>query len=633
VLSSVPRAGARANVATSARENARAGPTAPHDRPRTPPRELTLDELGDDEARLEDVGTRWKVVRCMQHGGSAREALVAAGLPVTRRRWAQKLYNRFRRTGRVLDGRWMREPARLVLTDDVQGRVLRAWNGRRKANKRAIWRMVRDAIRRRRAEAESAGQAVEHLVEPSYESVYQYLRSLPKAVQLARDEGLDAWDKHGRPFVDYDPATRPNEIWQIDHTRLDIWIRTEVAPGVWEARQVYLTAVLDVYSRAVMGYVLSTKVPDAWTTALALRAAILPEQDPQRPMCGLCGTLVPDHAKEFMAGDTRRLTNALGIHLEPTPPYYPNMKAQIERFFGTLHAFLSALVGYMPADGRSRGAAAKLIPALLTLPQLRAEIAGFLAEYHARPHAGIGDEAPAARWERTAHPALPASEEDLNVLLLKDDTVRTVTKGGIRFTMKIRVVVPCDADVTGDGEERVEVRRGRYWAPELMDYWQEEVRVRYNPEDPESVLVYHGTTGELLCEAWLMGYASSKYGPVEVKHLRVGYRKGLKERTSDYAKEVARDDRRSARAHDEAVTLARELQARLDARRDVAYDDEEAADDPRDEDAGPASAPAVRPRGPQGIGGGRARTPAGTAHAKVNSLVDLIERRARGKTA
>ncbi len=336
------------------------------------------------------------------------------------------------------------------------------------------------------------------------------------------------------------------KMWQIDHTRLDIWIRVEVEEGVWEPREVWLTVAIDVHSRAIMGWCLSCKHPDAWTTALVLRSAVLEKDDPACPLCGLPETLVPDHGKDFMSHSVAALVRALGVRLDPCPPYYPNMKGEVERWFGTLNGYIAQLVGYMAADGRSEASARLRLPSLLTLPQLRAEVGRFIAEYHGRVH-GTTKERPLERWQRTVHLSMPPATEDLNVLMLKSDQTRRVTKDGIKFTV----------DRVG----------GLYLAYELLEYWKQEVRIRYNPEDLDSILVYAEATGEYLCEAWLEG---TRYGIDDVKRWRSGYRQELKKRTTAYAKEVEEDDRRSARARDEAFARARQMQKHDAASRSAA---------------------------------------------------------------
>src|SRR5713226_7566556 len=65
-------------------------------------------------------------------------------------------------------------------------------------------------------------------------------------------------------------ATRSNEIWQADHTPLDLWVLDERG----RAARPWFTVVLDDYSRAVAGYALSLHAPSSIQTALALRQAI-----------------------------------------------------------------------------------------------------------------------------------------------------------------------------------------------------------------------------------------------------------------------------------------------------------------------------------------------------------------------
>jgi len=367
--------------------------------------------------------------------------------------------------------------------------------------------------------------------------VKAFLAQLPEAVKIARGgSGLQKWDKAARPFIDYEPADRAGQVYQIDHTLLNIMIRVEVGPGVWEARSVWLTVVLDVFSRCVPAFVLSTRVPDAWTTALVLRRAIGLPTDPR--FAGIPDVLVPDHGTDFMSHAVASLLRALGIRLDPTPPYYPNMKAEVERFFGTIKLMLREIVGAI-ARGARRDIAAYRIPMLLRREDLVSEIERFLSDYHTRPHAGLDSATPIARWDQSIDDGptrrLP-SDEDLNLLMLKDDVSRVVGREGIHVRFRDTVL----------GQ-----RGGRYWAPELMDYFRRRVVVRYNPEDLESVLVYDTATQAFLCEAWSVGFAGARYSAEAIKQFRIGFRRDLKARTRDYLTEVERDDRRSARARDQ----------------------------------------------------------------------------------
>jgi putative transposase len=76
-------------------------------------------------------------------------------------------------------------------------------------------------------------------------------------------------------------ASRPNEIWQADHTQLDLWV---ITPSGQPARP-WLTAVEDDHSRAVAGYGLNLGAPSALNTALAFRQAIWRKEHPDWHVC------------------------------------------------------------------------------------------------------------------------------------------------------------------------------------------------------------------------------------------------------------------------------------------------------------------------------------------------------------
>src|SRR5207248_7197614 len=86
-----------------------------------------------------------------------------------------------------------------------------------------------------------------------------------------------------------------NAIWQADHTELDILVRDESG----QARRPWLTVILDDYSRAVAGYLLSFSAPSAIQTALALRQAIWRKSQPGWHICGIPQVLYTDHGTDF----------------------------------------------------------------------------------------------------------------------------------------------------------------------------------------------------------------------------------------------------------------------------------------------------------------------------------------------
>jgi putative transposase len=322
-------------------------------------------------------------------------------------------------------------------------------------------------------------------------------------------------------------TTHANQRWQIDHSRLDIWVRIRDGEQ-WVPEQVWLSLVLDAHARAIPGFVLSTKHPDAWTVALLMRSAILPKKRPGWNVRGIPEVVQPDNGKDFHSHAVEVSFAYLGIRLEFDPPYYPNMKGKIERFFLTLdRGCLRALPGHMEAIGRSMTAAKKHVDTLLTRKQLLNEIETYIVdEYHTRTHSETGRK-PGEHWEQTVRLRMPESVDALNRMLLKCDETRKVNRVGVDFTYK--------------------GRGGDYWAPALVELIGREVQIRFNPEDWQSILLYDNFTGEYICEAWLMGQPNSKYTHEDMKAVRNQFRAGLVDRLEDYTKEIHEEDRREAR--------------------------------------------------------------------------------------
>ena len=77
-------------------------------------------------------------------------------------------------------------------------------------------------------------------------------------------------------------SVHPNDIWQADHTELDLMVLDETG----RPARPWLTVILDDRSRAIPGYTVFVGDPTALQTALALRQAIWRKTDPAWPVCG-----------------------------------------------------------------------------------------------------------------------------------------------------------------------------------------------------------------------------------------------------------------------------------------------------------------------------------------------------------
>jgi putative transposase len=300
---------------------------------------------------------------------------------------------------------------------------------------------------------------------PSYRTVAALIQRLDPALVTLAHGGATAY-REAFDLLYRREASHANEIWQADHTPLDIWVRAENGQPV----RPWLTVILDDYSRAVAGYRLSAQAPSAFQTALALREAIWRKADPRWHICGIPTTFYTDHGSDFTSQHLEQVSADLKMALVFSAPGRPRGRGRIERFFQTVdQLFLSGLPGYTP-QGPARPTPT------LTLPQLDQRLKTFfLDDYHHRVHGETGMP-PQERWEAGGFlPHLPESLEQLDLLLLTVAKPRTVQQDGIHF------------------------QGLRYLDLTLSAYIGEPVVIRYDPADLAEIRVYH--QNRFLCRA------------------------------------------------------------------------------------------------------------------------------------
>ena len=127
-------------------------------------------------------------------------------------------------------------------------------------------------------------------------------------------------------------SANPNDLWQADHTELDVMVLDESDRPV----RPWLTVILDDKSRAIAGYTVFLGDPTALQTALALRQAIWRKADPAWPVCGLPAALSQRPRRRF-----HQRPHGPGLR-RPQGPAHPQHtrnargRGKIERFFGTI---------------------------------------------------------------------------------------------------------------------------------------------------------------------------------------------------------------------------------------------------------------------------------------------------------
>ena len=303
---------------------------------------------------------------------------------------------------------------------------------------------------------------------PSYPVVRRIIAGLDRGLTTLAHRGQEAY-RNEFELVIRRESSNANDLWQVDHTELDVVVFDQSDRPV----RPWLTVILDDKSRAVAGYTTFLGDPNTAQTALALRQAIWRKHDPAWPVCGLPSALYSDHGADFTSEHMIQVCADLKVQLIHSTAGVPRGRGKIERFFGTITTeLLPTLPGHIPPHNFGR----PITSPALTLSELDVAIGDWHTHhYHHRVHPETGQN-PLKRWLGTGWLSrMPESLDELNLLLLTVATPRKVHRDGIR----------CHGL--------------RYLALTLTAYVGEEVTVRYDPRDLAEIRVFH--RGQFLCTA------------------------------------------------------------------------------------------------------------------------------------
>lgn len=225
------------------------------------------------------------------------------------------------------------------------------------------------------------------------------------------------------------PTIAPLEVVEFDGHKLDVRLRVRLVDPYGltydlELQRVWLLVILDVASRAVLGWnvVLSSEY-DRHDVIRTMQIALQPRRrriefsiprlsyeisagfHSQAAPCYEYATwrwLRVDNARANLAVDTlTALTQYIGCSLDAGPVGHPNERPYIERFFGTIGQHLShrlpGTTGHQPADIRRalsdpRGNAELLV----TFEELEELLDVTIANYNGTPHSALAGRSPLA---------------------------------------------------------------------------------------------------------------------------------------------------------------------------------------------------------------------------------------------
>ena len=221
-------------------------------------------------------------------------------------------------------------------------------------------------------------------------------------------------------------ASRALEVVEFDGHRLDVRLKIVVQDPLgfeqsFEIERVWLLAILDVATRAVLGYHLCLEREySRYDVIRTIEKALEPHRTLTLNLPGLSyyqGGGFPsvelpelgyatwqwlklDRAKANLADDTlHALCEFVGCFVDVGPAHSPDDRPYIERFFGTLASTLSSrLPGYTgsnPQDLRRALSDPKTnLRLILSLSELEQILEVALARYNGTPHSGLNSRTP-----------------------------------------------------------------------------------------------------------------------------------------------------------------------------------------------------------------------------------------------
>ena len=202
----------------------------------------------------------------------------------------------------------------------------------------------------------------------------------------------------------------------------------------------YVTVAIDVFSRCIVGMVLTLEAPSALSVGLCLAHAVIDKRpwlerldvEASWVMSGKPRELYVDNAEEFKSEALRRGCEQHAIGLRYRPPGQPHYGGIIERVLGTMMQTVHELPGTTFANTRERGGYDSDARAALTVRELERWLALAVAGYHGQLHAGLVG-TPAGRWaEGVAATGAPATVANQTAFLVDFLPVirRTLTRTG-----------------------------------------------------------------------------------------------------------------------------------------------------------------------------------------------------------
>lgn len=273
---------------------------------------------------------------------------------------------------------------------------------------------------------------------PSLESLRKEVRATECFDTYREKYGVRAANTKFKACGEGLSATRVLQVGAMDHTQMD---GVAVFDGVamLPLGRPWLTALTDVYSGCIVGFVLSFEPPSIYSVMECIKRANrpkihLPDSAGQFPILrfifGRFDEIVVDNGREFAGVAMQEALADIGTSLRLAPVGSPTYKAPVERLFGTFNTLLNHKLpggvikpellrefGYDPEK-----------EAVLTLTELEELLWEATILFHITPSRGQSA-CPAQLWQESA--------QQHAIDVIRDDTQLEKMLGAVKYPCRV----------------------------------------------------------------------------------------------------------------------------------------------------------------------------------------------------
>jgi len=330
---------------------------------------------------------------------------------------------------------------------------------------------------------------------PSRSWFYQYLRWFEyqpeqgKSVIVAR-HGKEMWEREHLVFDTFvSRATMPLQYVFADHWLLDVFVVDEDSRS--QADRLWLTVLIDAYSRSILGLALLYESPCIESIQSALRHAIWPKTshrehgiEEEWSCYGIPQQLSLDNAWSHHAYSLENLARIIGqggrynsIDLVFRPPYKGRYGALIERFFGNLSSRMKELLPGVIRANQPGAVYQAAQDACLLYQDVYRILHQWIVAYQHTPHSELAGLTPHQKWIEGIQLGYP----------LVPPLTTALERSFWRMSTETRIITSKGIGVFGL----------HYWSPELnsaqrvgRDGQLLRYHFSYNPADISSIALF-----------------------------------------------------------------------------------------------------------------------------------------------